>query len=439
MSFADSVKLFKTFNEFLNYILRLDNYRESNTINIYHIHIGSKTHMHIVDTNTNTDTYTHNHEYTLFIKTLFNNPLKQFSPEFISQLPHYLNIKIRNVVILIDPMYIHSPELEGFKDLASMTYPFTNETVIQHCNDTITTITTSIDILQLPFDISEPDILKLSDVLCSIGYLYSVLIHIMDCTSQVMLNLYANSMTMSNYNKIDIHRPDCLLRDTLPLFNPIITCSNHIQHTPEELSVRWINYKDDMKLIPELEQVLDICNSSKDTHIFLTEHYKYDIALENLISIVKLWSRLSYTNLQDIDIYPDVETTHSLFGSSSTSLLSVKFCEVSFTDFINYWKKFMKFREFILSNVDSYYRYNLQLFLDTFIFKYEDVSNHISIVKALQIEAIEIFKKILNYCKKDAAYIISSIKGIDGSEDNTCHLLERKHIMDYLKFNDMSI
>ena len=72
MSFAESVKSFKTFNEFLNYILQLDNYRESNTINIYHIHIGSKTHMRIVDTNTNTNAYTHNHEYTLFIKTLFN-------------------------------------------------------------------------------------------------------------------------------------------------------------------------------------------------------------------------------------------------------------------------------------------------------------------------------------------------------------------------------
>lgn len=438
MSFAASVKKFENLNEFLNYILQLDHYKDSNTINIYHIHIGSKTHMCIVDT----DTDTHNHEYTLFIKTLFNNPLKQFSPEFISQLSEYPEIKLRNVVILIDPMYIHSPELEGFNELSSMTYPFTNETVIQHCNDTITTISTSIEILQLPFDITEPDILKLSDILCSIGYLYSVLIHIMDCTSHVTLDLYANAINSRNYNKIDIHRPDCLLRDTLPLFNPIITCSNHIQHTqntqdsPGELSVRWINYKDDMKLIPELEQVLDICDSSKDTHIFLTEHYKYDIALENLVSILKLWSRLSYTNLQDIDIFPDVETTHSLFGSSSTSLLSVKFCELSFTDFINYWKKFMKFREFILSNVDSYYRYNLQVFLDTFIFKYEDVSNHISIVKALQIEAIEIFKKILNYCKKDASYIISTIKGI---ENDTCHLLERKHIMDYLKFNDMSI
>jgi hypothetical protein len=438
MSFAESVKSFKTFNEFLNYILQLDNYRDSNTINIYHIHIGSKTHMRIVDTNTNA--YTHNHEYTLFIKTLFNNPLKQFSPEFISQLSEYPEIKLRNVVILIDPMYIHSPELEGFNELSSMTYPFTNETVVQHCNDTITTISTSIEILQLPFDITEPDILKLIEILNYISHLHSVLIHIMDCTSQVMLNLYANTMSMNNYNKIDIHRPDCLSRDTLPLFNPIITCSmTNTQDSPGDLSVRWVNYKDDMKRIPELEQVLDICNSSKDTHIFLTEHYKYDIALENLVSIVKLWSRLSYTNLQDIDIYPDVETTHSLFGSYSTSLLSVKFCEVSFTDFINYWKKFMKFREFILSNVDSYYRYNLQLFLDTFIFKYEDVSNHISIVKALQIEAIEIFKKLLNYCKKDAAYIISTIKGIDGSEDDTCHLLERKHIMDYLKFNDMSI
>jgi hypothetical protein len=110
-------------------------------------------------------------------------------------------------------------------------------------------------------------------------------------------------MNTPNYDKIAIRRPDCLLLDTLPLFNPIITCStkqnNTGQHTdPSQLSVRWINYKDDMKLIPELEQVLDFCESSKDTHIFLTEHYKYNIAIENLISIVKLWSRLSYTNIQ---------------------------------------------------------------------------------------------------------------------------------------------
>jgi len=438
MSFAAFLKTFKTFNEFLTYILRLDNYRESNTINIYHIHIGSKTYVSIEHINSG---YTHNHECTLFIKTLFNKPLKQFSPDFISQLSNYPEIKIRNVVILIDPMYIQSPELEGYRDIDSMHLPFRNELVVQHCNGAFTTITTSGEILQLPFDIEELDILNLIDILCNIGNLYTVLINIMDCTSRVMLDFYSYYMNTHNYDKIAIRRPDCLALDTSPLFNPIITCSTQQSHTVQhtyigQISVRWVNYKDDMKLMPELERVLDFCDSSKDTHTFLTEHYKNDIAIENLISIVKLWSRLSYTNLQEIDIVPD---TYLHSNGSRTSILSIKFCELSFTNFITYWKKFIKFREFILSNVDGYYRYNLKVYLDTFIFKYEDISNHISIIKALQIEAIEIFKNLINYCKKDAKYIISNIKGIDGSEADTCHLLERKHIMDYLKFNNISI
>ena len=427
MSFVDFVKTFKKFNEFLLYILHKDNYRELNTINIYHIHIGSKTHVSIDHTDSR---YTHNHEYNLFLNTLFNNPLKQFSPEFISQLSTYSEIKIRNILILIDPMYIQSSELEGFRKMTGMSLQ--NELVLPHPNDAITTITTSIEILQLPFDIEELDVLNLIDTLCNIGNLYTVLINIMDCTSRVMLEYYSNSMNNPNYDKISIRRPDCLALDTSPLFNPIMTCSTKQSHI-SKISIRWINYKDDMKIIYELEQVLDFCDSSKDTHIFLTEHYKYDIAIENLISIIKIWSRLSYTNIQEIDIVPD-SYLHS--DGSRTSILKIKFSELSFTNFITYWKKFIKFREFILSNVDSYYRYNLKVYLDTFIFKYEEISSHIHIVKALQSEAIDIFKNLINYCKKDAAYIISTIKGIGC---DSCHLLERKNILDYLKFNDVSI
>jgi hypothetical protein len=432
MSFADSIKTFKSFNEFLNYILRIDNYRDSNTINIYHIHIGSKTHISIV----HNDTHIHNHEYSLFINTLFNNPLKHFSPEFISQLSNYPEIKIRNVVILIDPMYSHSPDLEGFKEISSihLKLPIINESVVQHCNGTITTMSTSIEILQLPFDVNEQDILKCIDILCNIANLYSVLINIMDFTSSVMLKLYANIMNRPNYEKISIRRPDCLILDKLPLCNPIMTCSSkNIQHNPGNIDIRWINYKDDMKLIQEFEQVLDFCENSKITHTFLTDIYKYNFAIENLVSIVKLWSRLSYTNLQEIDIFPD---TYLHSDGSRTTNLTIKFCELSFTNFINYWKKYSSFRGFILSNIDNYYSHNFKVFLDTFIFKYEDISQHIHIVKALQIEAIYIFKNLINYYKTDADYIITNIKGI---EDNMSHLLERKHIMEYLKFNNISI
>ena len=429
-----------------------------NTIYIVHIHIGSKTHMSIH--HTDIDTYNHNHEYTAFLKTLFNEPKKQFSPEFISQLSQLSQhaqltdtldidipvINIKNIVILIDPMYAHSPQLEGFQELerelvTETEEHFTKEHLFQHENSSVTMINTSIEILKVPFDVNEEDICHILDILNDSDTKYAVLINIMDCTSQLLVDLYAkiNSKhslhnTKDDYQHIYITRPDCLILDKLPRYKPMITRSTKHTHSGK-ISVRWMNYYDDKHLIPELEQILDIgLEQILETHTFLTENYKYSIAIENLVSIVKLWSRLSYTNLQDIDIMPD---TYLHSNGSRTSILSIKFCEISFTDFITYWKKYNSFIEFILDTVDIYYRQTLKEYLDSFIFKYEDVSSHITILKALQIEAFDIFKHLINYSKKDNDYIISTIKGIE--YDETYDLLERKHILDYLKFNNVSI
>ena len=479
MSFDDFVITCKTLDELhsiLNEKLTKTNtyttYENTgNTIYIVHIHIGSKTHMSIH--HTDTATHKRNHEYTSFLKTLFNEPKKQFSPEFISQLSQLSQhsqltntcdipvINIKNSVILIDPMYSHSPLLEGFNELEeqirsdryvtiSSSTSITKEHLFQHENSSLTMINTSIEIIKVPFDVNDSDIIKIiailndtdtntnTDTNTDTNIIYSVLINIMDCTSQVLVELYAkinskHSLHSNNYQNIYITRPDCMILDTLPRYKPTITRSMKNLHSGK-ISIRWINYYDDKEIIPDLEQILDIgLEQILETHTFLTENYKYNSAIENLVSIVKLWSRLSYSNLQEIDIGPD---TYLHNNGSRTSILTMKFCELSFTDFITYWTQFIKFREFIVSNVDNYYKYNLNLYLDTFIFKYEEISNHIHIVKALQIEAIEIFKQLLNYCKKDAEYIISHIKGI---EDDTSHLLERKQIMDYLIVNDVSI
>lgn len=430
MSFSSSIKTFKSIDDLKSHILFKDNYREPHTINIYHIHIGSKTNL------SDGSNYSHNHEYTLFLQTLFNNPLKQFSPEFISQLQNYTDIKIRNVVILIDPYYSISTELEGYQEFnksKTVVNSLQNEIVEQHTNHSLTTIKTSIEILQLPFDIVEYDILNIIDILTNIGNLYSVLINIMDCTSNVMLDFYSKYKYYKYNNKIHLTRPNCLIIDKLPLYNPIITSSG-INIFQGQISVRWINYYEDMKIIPELEQVLDFCENSQNTYTYITTHYKHIIALEELICIMKLLSRLSYSIDEEIDIYPNTDVNSD--DGSRTSLLLIKFCEISFTDFIKFWKNFVIFQDYILSNVDSYYRCNLKIYIDRFIDKYEEVSNHITIIKALQFEAIDIFKNLINYCKTDSAYIITNIKGIG---EDTSHLLERKHILDYLKFNNVSI
>ena len=83
---------------------------------VFHLHIGSKTstRVHLPKDLP----YTHNHEYTKLIYTLFNNPEAQFSPKFISSFSNFSgkDIHIHNIVILFDPQYEHSPELEGFPE-----------------------------------------------------------------------------------------------------------------------------------------------------------------------------------------------------------------------------------------------------------------------------------------------------------------------------------
>ena len=108
-----------------------------------------------------------NHEYTSFIKTLFNEPKKQFSPELISNLYHYTDIEIKNKVILIDPMYIHSNTLEGFQELfqTNARDNLSNEHIIHHYNDTFTIIKTTIDIIQVACDIKEEQVIEIIEII----------------------------------------------------------------------------------------------------------------------------------------------------------------------------------------------------------------------------------------------------------------------------------
>jgi hypothetical protein len=388
-------------------------------ITIYHIHIGSKTHFYIGN-----QSNSHNHEYTNFLKTLFNEPLKQFSPELISKLEQYPEINIKNIVILIDPMYNNLPVLEGFKEFKDLKI-LNNEQIIQHCNNSLTIIKINIEIIQYSNNITEEEIINLVKIINN----NSILINIIDCTSRLLLEYYAYCIN-SLYSHIYITRPDCLLNDILSHYNPIITLTNKTLTNNTKQLIRWMNYTDDLKLIPELKEVIDICYSSNITYIFLTESYKYNIALENLISIVKLWSRLSYTNIQEIQL-SGYNNSDNNSDNNTKNIIYIKFCDLSFIDFIKYWKMYGAFSDFILSTVDFYYKYNFKIYVDKFIMKYENKENSVSIVDALKIDAYQIFQNLLNYCKYDREYIIENIKSIES--------IERKHIMDYLKFNNIHL
>jgi len=411
---------------------------------IFHLQIGSNTTIPITS---------YNHEYPHFLQTLFNNPLEQFSPELISSLPNFsgenTNIHIHNIVILFDPFYKHNAELEGFKISETIGKPISvkdinhNETLIQHPNDTFTTIKVSLEIIQVACDVFEKQIKCIIDIITNFSKTTKILslIKIIDCSSNTLLELYAKE-SVSNSN-IHITKPDCAYKDTAISSCPIITIDSKIKDMSpchQINSVRWLNHKDDFALITELNTVKDVCQASKKAFEFLTQMYKHTIGLDLLLCIMKLWSRLSYTNLQHIyeegDANDANDANNSINSQSSPlllPLLSFKFNDLTFIQFIKYWTEYPEFRKLIFDNVDSYYKHHIIIYINGFVSNYKSKIEHFTITEALQFEAFEVFRTLMKYCKEDADYIIKNIKNIEDREDYK--LIERKQIIDYLKFN----
>lgn len=404
------------------------------TIVIFHLHIGSKTSTMV---HSLPDTpYNHNHEYTHLLQTLFNNPIEQFSPEFISSLSNFSgkDIQLHNIVILFDPHYKVSPELEGFKIEQTIENPISikainhNETIVHHLNDTFTILKSSLEIIQVSCDVKQSDISIFIDIINYLSDSVKIpnLINIIDCSSKTLIEFYAlYSNTKSN---IHITRPDCALKDNAIISNPIITLDNK-KRDPLDLinSIRWLNYKDDYKHITDLHTIKDICKASEKSFDFLTELYKHTIGIEFLTCIMKLWARLSYTNTQDI--YED--------ESQCKLVLSLKFNDITLIEFINYWTEIKAFREFIFNNSSSDYQYHMMIYINGFVANYKSKSKSktdvFTLQEALQFEAFEIFRTLMKYCIEDACYIIKNIKNTEDKEGYK--LLERKHIINYLIFN----
>jgi len=73
------------------------------------------------------------------------------------------------------------------------------------------------------------------------------------------------------------------------------------------------------------------------------------------------------------------------------------------------------------------------IYINGFVTTYKYKTDVFTLKEALQFEAFEIFRTLLDYCSEDAPYIIKNIKNIEDREGYK--LLERKNIIDYLNFN----
>ena len=402
---------------------------------IIHLHIGSQTSKK-VHCSPGTP-YSHNHEYTQLLQILFNTPEDQLSPKFISLLPQFSgkDIYIHNVVILFDPQYKASPELEGFKIEQPNEKPISidtinhNETIIHHQNDTFTTLKSSLKIIQVSDNVEQKHIDYIIELINNFSGVLKIpnLFNIIDCSSSTLNEFYA--LVSNRKSNIHITRPDCLYKDRAIISNPIITIDSRNLTPIEKInSIRWLNLKDDSKCITYLKDIQDVCESSKKSFEFLTQMYKHTIALEILMCILKLLGRFSYTNSQGI--YRNADD-----AKKNKPIISVIFNNITLIEFINYWTGIKEFRQFIFDNSDREYQYHIMIYINGFVDNYKSKLHEFTIKEALQFEAFKIFRTLLDYCSEDAPYIIKNIKNIEDREGYK--LLERKDIADYLKFNDI--
>ena len=350
-----------------------------NVITIYHLGIGSKVFGN--DIKSTDPKFKRNHEFPQYIKNLMFNPKKQLSPEFIYGLSSK-KINIRVVLILIDPYYHTNPVLEGLEyEMSNLTKLEENSHNIEDNSFKQTSITSILEPVVIPNDITEAQVLSFLKLLKHFEEFYPILVNIMDCSSITVSNLFSDTLsnTLSNTssntiddtlskNKVHITYPKCLLLDHETQYLPIITINNKSKGLElglgltikKELNIRWINLDDDNDKINDLLFVSEYCYYSLNTFNLLKSLLKEYAKNYMLIGIYKLWTSTLYTN-------------DYVFKSNfpyKNNLITINMSKISFEEFARMWKIHQGFRDLPIFN--SHYDSRMYTnFIKYFINKYE--------------------------------------------------------------------
>lgn len=424
----------------------------SNTITFYHFIVGAKAveeDFSLDKTTSESYIRCRNHECSKLVENLLFNPEMQLSPQLIKNNLKDNCITIRQVLVLIDPSYKHKPSpcglLSVIKDLP---LDLTIEHNLEHLNINIKSV---LEPIIVPDDINEDQLLEIIKTLKPFRQFYSLLVNILDCSSVVCKNIYANSIDRSNcinddYTWIHITNPKCLLNDEELQYMPIIMnrekdrekdrenkseINNLSLFTRNTYDVRWANYNDDSHLIDELLNNYDTdkCPYSTNLYNFIITLYKVDTTLYSLISLFKLWGFTTYTS--DYTFNNNYEYNLSL--NISKKEIVVNFSKLSFEDFATYWLKYKEFRELSLFK-HCYDNFIFNKFINYFIKKYfygvgySYLGINPSIIDFIKIEACEIFNTLSKYFYNDIKYL---------KEDSK--LITRESIKQYLEENMVNL
>ena len=448
-------------DELNDYVLyNLDTHEQS--ISIYNIIIGSKTQIDTID---NIDpNICRNHEFPKFVENLMFKPELQMSPSFIQKLSSYKDFTIIQYLFLIDPAYNIEKYREHSKPvglLAGISL-LPDNLIVKHNIINNTLLTVMLKPIIVSYDITEQQIESVLELIYSLGNFYSLLVNILDCSSNTILKMYCKNIdNQQSNNKLHLTLPECLLIDSRPQYLPIITYNeNVITHnentiinntntintintinTTNTINItnitntatqkqffRWINYRDDSHLIQYYKEIASFCTIVNNTLKLIIILYKQSAVENSLISLHKLWVFTTYSTDYKIK-NKNINSANSANSANSDSTINFSNPNFSFSDFASYWKNNDDFRCLSLFDYDSN-PIILKKYITYFVNKYHNITGtsylglNPSIVDYIKLEAFEIIKTLEYYYPNDIKYVTDVAANIT-----------RNNIRDYLTNN----
>ena len=351
------------------------------TITIYNFIVGSYMgDMQILELNPELK---RNHEFPQVVRNILHNPELQFSPNMQEFISHMETITIRQILFLIDPMYETNAVYSGLESETTTTSEtvlleddkFIKDHKIYHNEFKSTSIRSIVEPIIVSESIIKRNIFEMIEQITKYTSQIPVLINIIDCTSFLLQELFANNVNLYVYMSV----PNCLLHDDDIQYMPVITYD-------KEHGLRWINYNLDSSSLEDLKMVKDICKNAEITYNFLVTLYKVQVCNMDLVTIFKFLGLLNITKAYD-------------FGSSG----KIVFGNLQFTDFVRLCERPV-FIKMFADNFDNYFLHNIIAYI-TKLVKNPKILSRIeennNIREILILEAIEIFRTLQEYFPED--------------------------------------
>jgi len=367
--------------DFIQNNLQISIKEKTMTITIYNFIVGSYMgDMQILELNPELK---RNHEFPQVVRNILHNPELQFSPNMQEFISHMETITIRQILFLIDPMYETNAVYSGLESETTTTSEtvlledgkFITDHKIYHNEFKSTSIRSIVEPIIVSESIIKRNIFEMIEQITKYTSQIPVLINIIDCTSFLLQELFANNVNLYVYMSV----PNCLLHDDDIQYMPVITYD-------KEHGLRWINYNLDSSSLEDLKMVKDICKNAEITYNFLATLYKVQVCNMNLVTIFKFLGLLNITKAYD-------------FGASG----KIVFGNLQFTDFVRLCERPI-FIKMFANNFDNYFLHNIIDYI-TKLVKNPKILSRISennnIREILLLEAIEIFRTLREYFPED--------------------------------------